>query len=83
MSGIQITIEGYGAIQRQLPQPLVLDCPNDILVKDVLDEIVLKFPQSKTALERCACAMGEDIIARQTTLNQDCTLVLLSPVAGG
>jgi sulfur carrier protein ThiS len=34
-------------------------------------------------LERCACAVGEDIIPRQTALTQDSILVLLSPVAGG
>lgn len=83
MSAIQIKIEGYGAIQRQLPSQLVLDCPTDILVKDVLDEIILQFPQAEKAVERCACAIGEDIIARQLSLKRDCTLVLLSPVAGG
>ena len=34
-------------------------------------------------LERCACAIGEDIVSRQMLLNHDSTLVMLSPVAGG
>ncbi|MCU4412468.1 MoaD/ThiS family protein [Acinetobacter sp. WU_MDCI_Axc73] len=83
MSGIQVTIEGYGAIQRQLPSPLVLDYSTEILVSDVLAEVLQQYPQAEKALDRCACAIGEDIIARQTLLKNDCTLVLLSPVAGG
>ncbi|BBF78798.1 MAG TPA: molybdopterin synthase sulfur carrier subunit [Acinetobacter ursingii] len=83
MSGIQVTIDAYGAIERQLPPQLVLDYPTEILVGDVLDQISQQYPQAEKALERCACAIGEDIIPRQTTLKHDCTLVLLSPVAGG
>lgn len=32
MSGIQVTIDAYGAIERQLPPQLVLDYPTEILV---------------------------------------------------
>ncbi|WP_320076712.1 MoaD/ThiS family protein [Acinetobacter haemolyticus] len=35
------------------------------------------------ALEKCACAIGEDIVPRQSILKEDTQLVLLSPVAGG
>ena len=83
MSAVQVTIEGYGAIQRQLPSKLILDYPLEVLVSDVLAKIVNQYPEVQKALDRCACAIGEDIIARQTTLKTDCTLVLLSPVAGG
>ncbi|MPW42896.1 MoaD/ThiS family protein [Acinetobacter guerrae] len=83
MSAIQIKIEAYGAIERQLPSPLVLDYPTEILVGDVLDQMIEQFPQAEKALDRCACAIGEDIVPRQATLKQNCTLVLLSPVAGG
>lgn len=83
MSAIQIKIEAYGAIERQLPSSLVLDYPTEILVGDVLDQMIEQFPQAEKALDRCACAIGEDIVPRQATLKQNCTLVLLSPVAGG
>lgn len=83
MSVVQVTIEGYGAIQRQLPSKLILDYPSEVLVSDVLEKIVKQYPEAQKALDRCACAIGEDIIARQTMLKTDCTLVLLSPVAGG
>lgn len=56
--------------------------PNS-LITDVLDQIKICYPSASDLLERCACAIGEDIVARQSRLAQDSTLVLLSPVARG
>ncbi|MDC5249423.1 MoaD/ThiS family protein [Acinetobacter baumannii] len=80
---IQIKVEVFGAIEKLLPENLLLVCPNHSLVKDVLDEIVLLHPESTKAMEKCACAIGDNVITRQTVLSEPCTLVLLSPVAGG
>ncbi|MFV5490107.1 MoaD/ThiS family protein [Acinetobacter sp. ASP199] len=82
-ASITIKIESFGAIERQLPQDLTVQCQPDSLVAEVLDKVVQSFPEAYNLLERCACAMGEDIISRQKQLHQDSTLVLLSPVAGG
>ncbi|SUU19620.1 ThiS family protein [Acinetobacter baumannii] len=38
---IQIKVEAFGAIEKLLPENLLLVCPSHSLVKDVLDEIVL------------------------------------------
>lgn len=80
---IQIKIEAFGAIEKLLPQNLSLVCSNHILVKNVLDEIVSLHPECTQAMEKCACAIGDNVITRQSTLSEPCTLVLLSPVAGG
>ncbi|MDH2630338.1 MoaD/ThiS family protein [Acinetobacter baumannii] len=80
---IQIKIEAFGAIEKLLPQNLSIVCPTNILVIDVLDQIVLLHPESTKAMEKCACAIGDNVITRQTVLSEPCTLVLLSPVAGG
>ena len=80
---IRVKIEAFGAIERQLPPNLTLQCEPDSSVAAVLKDVVAQYPDVHTLLERCACAMGEDIISRQTILSRDCTLVLLSPVAGG
>ena len=80
---IRVKIEAFGAIERQLPPNLTLQCEPDSSVTVVLKDLVAQYPAVHTILERCACAMGEDIIPRQTILSRDCTLVLLSPVAGG
>ncbi|WP_320076727.1 MoaD/ThiS family protein [Acinetobacter haemolyticus] len=45
--------------------------------------MVAQYPQVVQALEKCACAIGEDIVPRQSILKEDTQLVLLSPVAGG
>ena len=80
---IHIKIEAFGAIERQIPADLNLQCESEIHVSEVLNQLVSLYPDIQPMLERCACAIGEDIISRQNVLNRDSTLVLLSPVAGG
>ena len=80
---IHIKIEAFGAIERQLPADLNLQCESEIHVSEVLNQLLSIYPDIQPMLERCACAIGEDIISRQSILNRDSTLVLLSPVAGG
>lgn len=82
-TSIEIKIEAFGAIERQLPVDLSLLCVAEIPVYKVLDQVLALYPNVHSMLERCACAIGEDIISRQQVLTQDSTLVLLSPVAGG
>ena len=83
MPQIKIKIEAFGAVERQLPQNLEIIRSANSTVSDVLDQVTQQFPAASTMIERCACAIGEDIIPRQSKLNSDSTLVLLSPVAGG
>lgn len=83
MQEINIKIESYGAIEKHLPTDLSIACQANSLVLDVLNQIKTHYPAASNLLDRCACAIGEDIIPRQTPLSQDSTLVLLSPVAGG
>lgn len=80
---IHIKIEAFGAIERQIPADLNLQCESEIHVSAVLNQLLSIYPDIQPMLERCACAIGEDIISRQNVLNRDSTLVLLSPVAGG
>ncbi|NNH87601.1 MoaD/ThiS family protein [Acinetobacter terrae] len=83
MPQIKIKIEAFGAVERQLPQNLEIVRSVNITVSDVLTQVGQDYPEAFAMIERCACAIGEDIISRQTLLNSDTTLVLLSPVAGG
>ena len=78
-----VKIECFGAIERLLPSDLTLQCESEMMLSDVLDYVVRAYPHAGNMLERCACAIGEDIIPRQTLLTSDSTVVLLSPVAGG
>ena len=83
MQQIKIKIEAFGAVEQQLPQDLEIICSLNSTVSDVLVQVGQGYPEAFAMIERCACAIGEDIISRQTPLNADTTLVLLSPVAGG
>lgn len=83
MQTIDIKIEAFGAIERLLPKALAFEFAEDQMVNDVLTHIVTLYPEATKAMDKCACAVGEDIVLRQTALNTSCTLVLLSPVAGG
>ncbi|ENU99028.1 MoaD/ThiS family protein [Acinetobacter variabilis] len=83
MSQIKIRIEAFGAVERQLPQNLEIICKSQSTVSEVLNQVGQDYPDAFGMIERCACAIGEDIISRQTPLSADSTLVLLSPVAGG
>lgn len=83
MKSITVKIQSYGAIQKLLPQDLMLTFENEVLVADVLQDVLHDYPDCSLALEKCACAIGEDIISRHQLIDTDNTLVLLSPVAGG
>jgi len=83
MSQIKIKIEAFGAVERQLPANLEMICSPYSTVAQVLAQVGQEYPAAFTMIERCACAIGEDIISRQTQFHADTTLVLLSPVAGG
>lgn len=83
MPQIKIKIEAFGAVERQLPQNLEIICSPNNTVSDILDQVTQQCPAAFAMIERCACAIGEDIIPRQSKLNSDGILVLLSPVAGG
>ena len=83
MQSFEIKVEAVGAIERLLPKALAFEFTADQMVNDVLTHIVMLHPEASKAMEKCACAIGADIVTRQTTLTQSCTLVLLSPVAGG
>lgn len=83
MQQLKIKIEAFGAIQKQLPEHLEILCDVHSNVLGILNQIGHQYPSSINMLERCACAIGEDIISRQTRIDRDLILVLLSPVAGG
>lgn len=83
MAEIRITIEAYGAVEKHLPTDLNLSCDEHGLVTDVLEQIAHLYPAASDILEKCACAIGDEMVTRNYPLSKDCTLVLLSPVAGG
>ncbi|TCB79129.1 MoaD/ThiS family protein [Acinetobacter sp. ANC 4173] len=82
-STIQIKIEAYGAVEKLLPANLVIYSPPHSDIGAALSQVITLYPEAKNLIERCACAVGEDIIPRHSIIEHAMTLVLLSPVAGG
>lgn len=80
---IQIKIDRYGAIEKLLPEDITFNLQSPVLVNTVLEQLKQRYPDSSTMLDHCACAVEDDIVSRQEDLTTHCTLVLLSPVAGG
>ena len=79
----QIKIVAFGAIQPLLAADVQLQYDHALSINTVLEQLKSSFPAAAAMLDRCACAIGEDIVSRQDLLKQDTSLVLLSPVAGG
>lgn len=82
-STVQIRIEAYGAVEKLLPSNLVIQSPLHTDIGSALNQVATLYPEAKVLIERCACAVGEDILPRHTRIHHELTLVLLSPVAGG
>ena len=80
---LTIEIESFDAIQRHLPEDLSLQSKAESNVEEILAQVIQTYPDAADLIERCACAMGEDMINRQTVISRDAVIVLLSPVAGG
>ena len=83
MQKISVQIEGFGAVTRWLPSDLQLEFTPPVAVATVLSHLAEQHPQAQSVIQQCACAIGDSLVSRQDALNTTCTLVLLSPVAGG
>ncbi|QIZ61811.1 MoaD/ThiS family protein [Acinetobacter indicus] len=83
MHDILIQIEAFGAVKQALPETIQMQCLPGTAIADLLLQLNHSYPVAAALVERCACAIGEDIVPRQQTLQHSTTLVLLSPVAGG
>ncbi|ENU79600.1 hypothetical protein F975_02852 [Acinetobacter sp. ANC 3789] len=83
MQKISVQIEGFGAVTRWLPSELQLEFHAPVHIAAVLEQLGQQHPQAQTAIQQCACAIGDSLVSRQDALDTGCTLVLLSPVAGG
>lgn len=54
-----------------------------VQVDEALAQLAEAIPAMQEWLPRTACAVGDEIVARNHVLNGDETLVLLPPVSGG
>lgn len=81
---MRLTFKFYGILE-QLAETteytLELDTP--LALPDALALLTTSKPEIAQQLERCACAIGDTIVQRNTLISDDTTVALLPPVAGG
>ncbi len=79
-----ITFEFYGRLEKlanQVEASLNVDTPSSL--EDALTALAATKPDLTENLERCACAIGDELVSRSYLLESDCRIALLPPVAGG
>lgn len=81
---MKITIEFYGALEPLCGAEHRVEFSDDaVSVAAVLDELATRVPGVEPHLPRTACAVGDELVGREHSLNDGDTLVLLPPVSGG
>lgn len=81
---VQINVEFHGVLRRLagMDQTL-LDVSNAALVSQVLTALENKLPNLSEMLEVTACAVGDELVHRHSSLSEGDCLVLIPPVSGG
>lgn len=80
----QITFEFYGRLERLAQQSEIsVSLPTPILLEQALQQLTALKPDLTENLERCACAIGDELVSRSTLLEANTRVALLPPVAGG
>ncbi|MFU8925190.1 MoaD/ThiS family protein [Acinetobacter puyangensis] len=80
----QLKFELYGILEQlagTAEYTLEFEAPTQL--DDALTMFSMDKPDIKQHLERCACAIGDSLVHRQTMITQDTLVALLPPVAGG
>ncbi|MDP9140685.1 MAG: MoaD/ThiS family protein [Pseudomonadota bacterium] len=81
---MRIAVQCFGITQRLAGASLLsLELNDAATVADALDRLGERYQALAPSLPRCACARGDQIILRETQLQDGDEIALLPPVAGG
>jgi molybdopterin converting factor small subunit len=81
---MEIKIELNGVLCRLAgAQNLALLLPEGATVADALAAVEAQAPNAADRLEATACAIGAELVPRNSLLNNGDILVLIPPVSGG
>ena len=80
----ELRFEFYGRLA-SLADQTSIDLPTDLPIRlqDALTQLAEQLPQIHDNLERCACAVGDQLVHRDLIIQDKMTIALLPPVAGG
>lgn len=81
---MQINIEFHGVLRRLAGlDQTILDMSDAALVSEVIAALENKLPTLREILEVTACAVGDELVHRNSLLSDGDRLVLIPPVSGG
>ncbi len=78
-------IECYGVFKRltQVDSLKITMGAEEVQIKELLDELQKQYPEMTDTLKVTACAIGDELLSRESTITPDKTLALIPPVSGG
>ena len=80
----QITFEFYGRLERLANQSEIgLKLNTPVSLETALQQLAELKPDLSENLERCACAIGDELVSRSMLVDANTRVALLPPVAGG
>ncbi|TEU30717.1 MoaD/ThiS family protein [Alkanindiges illinoisensis] len=80
----QITFEFYGRLERLAHQSEIsLKLNTPVSIENALQQLAELKPDLSENLERCACAIGDELVSRSMLVDANTRVALLPPVAGG
>lgn len=80
----QITFEFYGRLERLAHQSeIILKLNTPVSLETALQQLAELKPDLSENLERCACAIGDELVSRSMLVEANTRVALLPPVAGG
>lgn len=80
----QITFEFYGRLERLANQSEIgLKLNTPVSLETALQQLAELKPDLSENLERCACAIGDELVSRSMLVEANTRVALLPPVAGG
>lgn len=80
---MQVTVEFHGHLREIMGAPVLsLELAGSV-VRDVLASLCQLRPPLAAHLPRVACAIDDQIVARDHVLPDGCRLALIPPVSGG
>lgn len=81
---MQISIEFHGVLRRLAgTDQTSLHVSDAALVSEALADLEKKLPNLSEMLEATACAVGDELVHRNSSLSDGDRLVLIPPVSGG
>jgi molybdopterin converting factor small subunit len=80
----QIIFEFYGRLGKLANESeLSLPIETPIVLEQALKQLAEVKPDLSENLERCACAIGDELVSRSMLVEANTRVALLPPVAGG